>query len=100
MKPGVDAPLGPKGTELMVTRVLREGWTVKQAACAAGVSERTAGKRWPAGAPTARSTSPPVRSRDCQLGPARSVPTDAGSRSIPALGVPADSCGASSVACL
>jgi transposase InsO family protein len=49
MKIHANAPLGPKGRALMLARVVDEGWTLKQAAEAAGVSARTAGKwvaRW------------------------------------------------------
>jgi transposase len=44
MKIHPNAPLGPKGRALMVGRVVEEGWTVRRAAEAAGVSERTTGK--------------------------------------------------------
>jgi len=44
MKLHANAPLGPKGRAIMVTRVLEEGLSLAQAAEAAGVSERTAGK--------------------------------------------------------
>jgi transposase InsO family protein/transposase-like protein len=49
MKIHANAPLGPKGRALIVRRVIEEGWTVRRAAQAAGVSERTASKwvaRW------------------------------------------------------
>jgi transposase InsO family protein len=49
MKIHANASLGPKGRALLVARVVDEGWTLKQAAEAAGVSTRTAGKwvsRW------------------------------------------------------
>ncbi len=44
MKLHANAPLGPKGRATMVNRVLVEGLSLAQAAEAAGVSERTAGK--------------------------------------------------------
>ena len=44
MKLHANAPLGPKGRATMVSRVLVEGLSLTQAAEAAGVSERTAGK--------------------------------------------------------
>ncbi len=44
MKLHANAPLGPKGRALMVRRVLEEGRTLAEAAEAAGVSVRTAGK--------------------------------------------------------
>ena len=52
MKIHANAPLGPKGRALMVSRVVAEGPTIKEAAEAAGVSERTCGKwvaRWRSG---------------------------------------------------
>src|SRR5579875_2883911 len=64
MKIHANAPLGPKGRALMVRRVVAEGWTIKQAAKAAGVSERTCGKwvaRWRAEGPAGlidRSSEP------------------------------------------
>jgi transposase InsO family protein len=44
MKLHANAPLGPKGRATMVRRVLEEGLTLAEAAEAAGVSVRTAGK--------------------------------------------------------
>ncbi len=44
MKVHANAPLGPKGREIMVLRVLEQGWSRTQAAAAAGVSERTCSK--------------------------------------------------------
>jgi transposase InsO family protein len=44
MKLHANAPLGPKGREIMVRRVLEEGVALTEAAEAAGVSARTAGK--------------------------------------------------------
>ena len=44
MKDHANAPLGPKGREVMVLRVLEHGWSRTQAAEAAGVSERTCSK--------------------------------------------------------
>jgi transposase InsO family protein len=44
MKVRANAPLGPKGRETMVLRVLEQGWSRTQAAEAAGVSERTCSK--------------------------------------------------------
>jgi transposase InsO family protein len=44
MKVHANAPLGPKGRETMVLRVLEQGWSRAQAAVAAGVSERTCSK--------------------------------------------------------
>ncbi len=44
MKLHANAPLGPKGRATMVRRVLEEGLALTQAAEAAGVSARTAGK--------------------------------------------------------
>ncbi len=41
MKLHANAPLGPKGRALMVRRVVREGWSLTEAARAAGVSERS-----------------------------------------------------------
>jgi transposase InsO family protein len=49
MKLHANAALGPKGRELMVRRVDEHGWSVTQAAAAAGVSEQTCRKwlrRW------------------------------------------------------
>lgn len=39
-----NAPFGPKGRAIMVKRVVEEDWSLTEAAEAAGVSERTAGK--------------------------------------------------------
>jgi transposase InsO family protein len=44
MKVHANAPLGPKGRETMVGRVLEQGWSLAEAAEAAGVSERTCSK--------------------------------------------------------
>jgi transposase InsO family protein len=44
MKVHANAPLGPKGRETMVRRVMVEGWSVMEAAAAAGVSDRTCSK--------------------------------------------------------
>ena len=44
MKLHANAPLGPKGRAIMVRRVLKEGIALTEAAEAAGVSARTAGK--------------------------------------------------------
>jgi transposase InsO family protein len=44
MKVHANAPLGPKGRETMVLRVVGEGWSVAEAAAAAGVSDRTCSK--------------------------------------------------------
>jgi transposase InsO family protein len=44
MKVHANAPLGPKGREIMVVRVLEQGWSRTEAAEAAGVSERTCSK--------------------------------------------------------
>lgn len=44
MKLHANAPLGPKGRAVMVRRVLDDGLTLTEAAMAAGVSVRTAGK--------------------------------------------------------
>jgi transposase InsO family protein len=45
MKVHANAPLGPKGRLTMVLRVLELGWSLTQAAAAAGVSERTC-RKW------------------------------------------------------
>ena len=45
MKLHANAPLGPKGRLLMVQRVLEQGWSLTEAAEAAGVSERTC-RKW------------------------------------------------------
>jgi len=44
MKIHANAPLGPKGRERMVLRVIEQGWSLTAAAEAAGVSERTCSK--------------------------------------------------------
>jgi transposase InsO family protein len=44
MKVHANAPLGPKGRLTMVLRVLEQGWSLAEAAAAAGVSERTCSK--------------------------------------------------------
>jgi transposase InsO family protein len=44
MKVHANAPLGPKGRETMVLRVLEQGWSRTEAALAAGVSDRTCSK--------------------------------------------------------
>ena len=44
MKVHANAPLGPKGRLTMVDRVLEHGWSLTEAAEAAGVSERTCSK--------------------------------------------------------
>ena len=44
MKLHANAPLGPKGRALMVRRIVEEGWSLTEAAEAAGVSERTCSK--------------------------------------------------------
>jgi transposase InsO family protein len=44
MKVHANAPLGPKGRLTMVLRVLEQGWSLAEAAMAAGVSERTCSK--------------------------------------------------------
>jgi transposase InsO family protein len=45
MKIHANAPFGPKGRLTMVRRVLEQGWSLTEAAEAAGVSERTA-RKW------------------------------------------------------
>jgi transposase InsO family protein len=45
MKVHANAPLGPKGRLVMVLRVVEQGWSLAQAAEAAGVSERTC-RKW------------------------------------------------------
>jgi transposase InsO family protein len=45
MKVHANAPLGPKGRLRMVRRVVEEGWSVAEAAAAAGVSDRTC-RKW------------------------------------------------------
>src|SRR3954447_3873641 len=44
MKVHANAPLGPKGRATMVLRVVEQGWSLVEAAEAAGVSERTCSK--------------------------------------------------------
>ena len=44
MKLHANAPLGPKGRLVMVLRTLEQGWSLTEAAEAAGVSERTCSK--------------------------------------------------------
>ena len=44
MKVHANAPLGPKGRLTMVGRVVEQGWSVTEAAAAAGVSDRTCSK--------------------------------------------------------
>ena len=44
MKVHANAPLGPKGRLTLVRRVLEQGWSLAEAAEAAGVSERTCSK--------------------------------------------------------
>jgi transposase InsO family protein len=44
MKVHANAPFGPKGRRTMVVRVLEQGWSLTQAAAAAGVSDRTCSK--------------------------------------------------------
>jgi len=44
MKVHANAPLGPKGREIMVLRVIEQEWSVTEAAMAAGVSGRTCSK--------------------------------------------------------
>jgi transposase InsO family protein len=44
MKVHANAPLGPKGRLTMVLRVIKRGWSLAEAAAAAGVSERTCSK--------------------------------------------------------
>jgi transposase len=44
MKVHANAPLGPKGRLTMVLRVLEHGWSLTEAAAAAGVSGRTCSK--------------------------------------------------------
>jgi transposase InsO family protein len=64
MKVHANAPLGPKGRETMVLRVLEQGWSRTEAASAAGVSDRTCSKwigRYLAGGPAGlvdRSSAP------------------------------------------
>jgi transposase InsO family protein/transposase-like protein len=45
MKVHANAPLGPKGRATMVLRVVEQGWSLAEAAAAAGVSERTC-RKW------------------------------------------------------
>jgi transposase-like protein len=44
MQVHANAPLGPKGRETMVRRVIEHGWSLTEAAEAAGVSDRTCAK--------------------------------------------------------
>ena len=44
MKLHANAPLGPKGRATMVARVVEQGWSIAEAAEAAGVSDRTCSK--------------------------------------------------------
>src|SRR3954454_2953377 len=44
MKVHANAPLGPKGRQTMVCRVIERGWSLTRAAEAAGVSDRTCWK--------------------------------------------------------
>ncbi|MDP9399712.1 MAG: IS481 family transposase [Actinomycetota bacterium] len=44
MKVHANAPLGPKGRQTMVRRVVEQGWSVTEAAEGAGVSDRTCSK--------------------------------------------------------
>jgi len=44
MRLHANAPLGPKGRQIMVERVIEQGWPIAQAAAAAGVSGRTCSK--------------------------------------------------------
>jgi transposase InsO family protein len=44
MKVHANAPLGPKGRAVMVLRVLEQGWSIMEAAQAAGMSDRTCSK--------------------------------------------------------
>ena len=44
MKVHANAPLGPKGRLTMVRRVIEQGWSITEAAEAAGVSDRTCSK--------------------------------------------------------
>ena len=44
MKVHANAPLGPKGRQTMVSRVVQDEWSLAAAAAAAGVSERSCGK--------------------------------------------------------
>ena len=53
MKLHANARLSLKGRELLVDRVSSAGWSLTQAAEAAGVSDRTARSGWPATAPRA-----------------------------------------------
>ena len=45
MKLHANAPFGPKGRRIMVLRVVEQGWSLAEAAEAAGVSDRTC-RRW------------------------------------------------------
>jgi transposase InsO family protein len=66
MKVHANAPLGPKGRETMVLRVVDGGWSIAEAAAAAGVSDRTCAKwvaRYRADGPAGlvdRSSAPAV----------------------------------------
>jgi transposase len=44
MKVHANAPLGRKGREIMALRVIEQGWSITEAAMAAGVSDRTCSK--------------------------------------------------------
>ena len=46
MKLHANARLSVKGRELLVDRILMEGWSLAQAAEAAGVTDRTAANQW------------------------------------------------------
>ncbi len=45
MKLHANAPFGPKGRRVMVLRVIEQGWSLTEAAEAAGVSDRTC-RKW------------------------------------------------------
>ena len=75
MKLHANAPLGPKGRLIMVRRVLEEGWSLTEAAEAAGVSERTAGK-WVAPLPRRRRGGPARPQLGARRGPQRAPPED------------------------
>ncbi len=53
MKLHANAALSLKGRRLLVDRVVEQGWSLTQAAEAAGVSDRTCASGWPATAPRA-----------------------------------------------
>ena len=76
MKLHRNAPLGPKGRAVMVRRAVEEGWSLMEAAAAAGMSERA---RSGAGATAPRASS---ASRTAPRRPRRSptAPMRAGSR--------------------